>query len=132
MMGQVDPYKLSQLAQEWDPTPFLQATEGAGGAMDMFGSAASPTSGVQPQQGMDFASILGMQPGGQAPGAMPAAGIGPLPAGMMQQFMQPPQVGHPAPAAAPHPAGMIQMPGVQMPRASQPVPSLAQLLSGRP
>ena len=130
MMGQVDPYKLSQLAQEWDPTPFLQATQGAGGAMDMFGSAASPTSGVQPQQGMDFASILGMQPQGGAPSA-PAPGMGPLPPQMMQQFMQPPPAGHPAPAAAPKQAGMINLQSPALPRAAQPVPTLAQLLSGR-
>ena len=135
MMGQIDPYKLSRLAQEWDPTPFLQATEGAGGAMDMSGSAASPAGAVQPQQGMDMASIFGMAPqGAPAPNPVagaPKGGMAPLPQGMMQQFTQPLPMAHPAPAVAPHPAGMIQMPGVEIPRGLKPVPSLAQILSGR-
>lgn len=128
MMGQVDPYKLSQLAQEWDPTPFLQATQGAGGAMDMTGSAAVPT-GPQPMQGMDFASILGMQPPGMTPGGSP--GMMPLPPAMMQQFMQQPPAGHPAPAVAPKQAGMINLQSPAIPRAAAPVPSLQQILSGR-
>jgi len=119
----IDAYKLSQLAQEWDPTPFLQATEG--GAMDMFGSAASPMqAGNAMQTGAPYASIF--KP--QTPGAMP--GGSPLPPQMMQQFMPQQQPVHPAPASAPRQPGMIQFPGTTLPEGLKPVPSLAQLLKG--
>lgn len=125
-LGQLNFERLYQLAETVDPAPVAQALAsmlGAGGAMDMTGSASNPT-GAMPSSGMDYASIFGMAPEG-------GAGMSPLPAGMMQAMMQPQSRAQFAPGASPQPsAKSVQLPSTQVPRGQQPVPTLGQILGG--
>lgn len=106
---EINPEALTQLAQEWDPGPFLQAMEQA---------QAVPAGGSG-----DYANMLA--PGNPAqPNPMAAMG-------MMQQGvqMQQPQAAAPrAPAVMPRQAPQMQMP--QLPGRAQ-VPDLATILGRR-
>lgn len=126
-MPMIDPQKLASLAAEWDPTPFMEALNqpGAGGAMDMSGSAASPL-GPQPQAGMGYGSIFADAPQGAAPGGAP------IPAAGMQQLMgmmhpQQPKIQAPPPVM-PRQGPPIQR--VPMPQIDR-IPTLAQILKGK-
>lgn len=126
----INPEKFEWLVRNVDPAPFFQAINqpggmeaAPGGAMDMTGSAASPT-GAQPQQGMDFNSVFGEgtpQAGGAGQAGMANAGM---------QMTQPQQQKAPPPAAAPRNPGMIDFPSAAVPRGNKPVPTLAELLRG--
>jgi len=116
---QINPEKLSALAAEWDPTPFVQAMETA--------SAMPVGAAVPPVDQGDFSWVGNATPPGQpkvpqigAPAQQQAA------MGLMQQ---------PKPGMAPPPGAMPQGPGpaVQypgLPKIGQ-VPSLGQILAGR-
>lgn len=113
--------KLNMIAQEWDPTPFLEAIEQAsamplgdpqqGGAMDM-------------GAGADFASVMGGAP--QPQGKMPGTGINPA----ALQMMQPKQAASPqAPAVAPNAPRQVNIRPPEMPQIGR-IPSLKDILGG--
>lgn len=102
----IDMTKLNEIAQEWDPTPFLKAIEQA---------AMQPA--PMAQAGGDFASMMGQSPAGMQPGAMP----------MPQQPPQPPTVG-PVGATPPPQQAAITPPRTQA--QVDRIPSLKDILGG--
>ena len=123
----LDMTKLNLIAQEWDPTPFLKASEQAL-AMQQLPTTQPDLAGQAPggMPGMSAPSdwsALAME--GSAPGGNPMAA---LPPGMLQAASQQPQqqVAR-APAAAPRKGPQMQFPG--LPQIGK-VPSLKDLLGG--
>lgn len=118
----IDPQRLTQLASEWDPQPFMQA-------MEQRHAAPGGSFPGEPEQ-MSYANMMGLGGNSVASGGAPM--MNPLMMGMgglnMMQQSQGQQPQARAPAAQPRRGAPMSMPAMPQPGM---VPDLAQILGRR-